>query len=63
MKNIHYINILCNVPIQIIAWHDNSINPTSSLGWMDTFGILIRVIINDVNTLEWDKYLIIYFIK
>ena len=26
-----------SVPIQIIAQQDNSINPTSFIGWMDTF--------------------------
>ena len=30
---------------------------------MDTFGIVIREIINDVQTLEWNKYLIMYLIK
>ena len=30
---------------------------------MDTFGILIRDIINDVHTLEWNKYLIMDLIK
>ena len=53
----------CNVPILIIAYKDNSINPTNSLGLMDTFGILIREIINDVQTLEWNKYLIMEIIK
>ena len=53
----------CNVPIQIVAQQDNSMNPTSSLGWMDTFGVLIRKIINDVQTLEWNKYLIMELIK
>ena len=37
--------------------------PTSFLGWMDTFEILIREIINDVQTLEWNKYLIMDIIK
>ena len=50
-------------PFLIIAQQDNSINPTSSLGWMDTFGILIRELINDVRKLEWNKYLIMYLIK
>ena len=53
----------CNVSIQIIALQDNSINPTSSLGWMDKFGVLIREIINDVQKLEWNKYLIMDIIK
>ena len=30
---------------------------------MDTFGILIRELINDVHTLEWNKYLIMDLIK
>ena len=30
---------------------------------MDTFGVLIREIINDVQTLEWNKYLIMDPIK
>ena len=50
-------------PFSIIAQEDNSSNPTSSLGWMDTFGILIKELINDVQTLEWNKYLIIELIK
>ena len=45
-------------PFLIIAQQDNSINPTSFLGWMDAYGILIREIINDVQTLEWNKNLI-----
>ena len=36
---------------------------TSFLGWMDTFGILIRDPIDDVQTLEWNKYLIMELIK
>ena len=28
----------CNVPIQIIAQQETSINPTSSLGWVETLG-------------------------
>ena len=50
-------------PFLIIAYQDNSVNPTSSLGWMDTFGILIRELINDVQTFEWNKYLIMDLIK
>ena len=30
---------------------------------MDTFGILIRELMNDVQTLEWNKYLIMELIK
>ena len=60
---IHRYVPLCNVSIQIVAYEDNSINPTSFLGWMDTFEILIRELINDVETLEWDKYLIMWLIK
>ena len=36
---------------------------TSSLGWMETFGILIRELINDVQILECYKYLIMELIK
>ena len=52
-----------NVASFIIAQQDNYINPTSSLGWMDTFVILIRGLINDVQTLEGNKYLKMEFIK